>query len=135
MVNLNKYIGKWYEIASFPAWFQRGCSEITAEYTIKDNYIEVKNSCNKNGKRKTQVGKAFLTDKPDLLKVQFFAPFKGDYKIEYVDDNYEYAIVGNDKKNYLWILARKPKITTKQYKELLKIAYLKGYDINKLKRH
>lgn len=131
-LDLNRYTGTWYEIASFPAWFQKGLTDITAEYTNKGKYIEVKNSGTINGKRKTKIGKAFTTNKPNLLKVQFFAPFKGDYKVEYIDDDYKYVIVGNDKKNYLWILARKPKITAKKYAELVNFAFYIGYDVNKL---
>lgn len=131
MVNLQKYTGTWHEIASFPAWFQKGCTNTVAQYTQKDDYIEVKNSCMKNGKLSQRIGKAFPTDDPDLLKVQFFFPFKADYRIEYVDPSYQYAIVGT-KRKYLWFLSRKKSVSPQQITKLSKIAKQKGFDVSRL---
>lgn len=140
-IDLDKYIGTgltkrektWHQVAAFPAWFQRGLSKITAEYTMMDGYIEVKNSGTRaNGKRKIQIGKAFASDKKNVLLVQFFwLQPKADYIIEFVDENYKYAIVGSTRKNYLWILAR-DKVTPTIYKELVEIANRKGYDVKRL---
>jgi len=131
-VDLREYDGKWYEVASLPAWFQRGCENTTAEYTIKDDYVEVLNTCEKGGKIKERKGKAFETTKENVLKVQFFPLIKSDYIIEFVDQNYNYAIVGSSNKRYLWILSRHSCIDYEDINYLVKIAKEKGYDVSRL---
>src|SRR4051812_25046215 len=84
-VDLNKYAGKWYEIASYPQRFQKGCNCTTAEYTLSEKgYMIVENRCNKdsvNGKQSYIKGKAFVVENSGnaKLKVQFFWPFTGKY--------------------------------------------------------
>ena len=136
-IDLEQYIknGKiWYEIASFPAWFQKGCTGTTASYVKKEKYVEVNNTCFVNGKEKKKIGKAFKTVKENVLKVQFFAPFKADYIIEFVDETYTYAVVGSSGKNYLWILSRVPPGELKKgiLDELMMIALDRGYNVGKL---
>src|SRR4051812_42696069 len=83
-VDLNKYLGKWYEIAAFPQSFQKGCSCTSAEYSLRpDGNIEVKNTCLKEGKNTTAIGKAVVKDKTTnaKLSVSFFWPFTGKYWI------------------------------------------------------
>lgn len=98
-VDLRRYAGKWYEIASFPQRFQKGCHCTTAEYTLSDKgYVIVENRCNKdsiNGKESYIKGKAFVVKNTGnaKLKVQFFWPFKGDYWIIALADDYSYAVV------------------------------------------
>jgi len=137
-VDLNRYIGKWYEIASFPQSFQKGCNCTTAEYSLTDdNYIRVINSCRKDspdGKLKTANGKAFIVDGSNnsKLKVQFFWPFKGDYWIIDLDNDYNYAVVGHPSRKYLWILSRTPQMDDVLYDSIVKRAEAKGFDISKL---
>ena len=84
-VDINRYAGKWYEIASYPAWFQKGCTASTAEYSLLPNgKIRVVNRCHKDrleGPLKVSKGKAEVVDTTTnaKLKVWFFWPFKGDY--------------------------------------------------------
>ena len=92
-VDLERYLGKWYEIASYPAWFQKGCTGSTAEYSLlPDGKIEVINHCRKDsldGAEDSAEGKAWVVD-PETnakLKVQFFWPFRGDYWILEVADD------------------------------------------------
>jgi len=131
-VDLSRYLGKWYEIASFPAWFSWRCKDTTAEYTDKEKYIEVRNSCDRFNTRTKQKGKAYKTDKNNVLQVSFFAPFKGDYIIEFLEQNYNFVIVGSQKKNYLWILSRDTNIKQVEFDELVGIAKGKGYDVSNL---
>lgn len=139
-IDLERYSGKWYEIASVPAWFQRNCEDTMAKYTQGDGYIEVKNTCTRPrfygifGKktRSEIVGKAFTTGESNLLKVQFAPPFKSDYRIEYVDNDYEHAIVSSGK--YLWLLAREQEITDKKYDDLVAIAREHELDTGSLRR-
>ena len=137
-VDLDRYLGKWYEISSFPQSFQKGCNCSTAEYfKTDDDYIRVINSCRKEsptGKLKTADGKAFIIDTVTnaKLKVQFFWPFKGDYWIIDLDDDYSYAVVGHPNREYLWILCRKPTMDDNIYSKILERVKAKGFDILKL---
>ena len=136
-VDLNKYVGKWYEIALFPQRFEKGCNCSTAEYSIEKDYVKVVNKCNRggvNGKLTGVTGKAFAVKESNnsKLKVQFFWPFKGDYWIIELADDYSYAVVGAPNRKYLWILSRTPKMDDVIYNELLQRISKKGFDITKL---
>lgn len=134
-VELNKYLGKWYEIAHLPAKFQEGCSETTATYSSdgKGNVI-VLNECKRKGKVTRSKGKAKVVDKITgaKLKVTFFWPFYGDYWIIKLGDSYEYSIVGTPNRKYLWILNRNPQMNDNLYSELTEFARSKGFDVEKL---
>jgi apolipoprotein D and lipocalin family protein len=139
-VDLKKYCGKWYEIASFPQPFQKGCHCTTAEYTLTDkDYVIVENRCNKDsvtGKQSYIKGKAFIeknTGNAKLL-VQFFWPFKGKYWIIDLADDYSYAVVGHPNRNYLWILSREPKMKEEIYLQILSRIKDKGFDLSKIKK-
>lgn len=134
-VDVEKYLGKWYEIASFPQSFQKGCSCTTAEYSLNDNgSLKVVNSCNVEGKRKTSTGKAFIKDKKTNAKlaVQFFWPFRGKYWIIDLADDYSYAVVGHPNREYLWILSRSSDMNKELYNALLQKVTSLGFDTSKL---
>ncbi len=139
-VDLNKYAGKWYEIASFPQRFQKGCHRTTAEYTLSDKgYVIVKNSCNKDsvdGKLSSITGKAFVQKNSGnaKLKVQFFWPFRGKYWIIDLADDYSYAVVGHPNRKYLWILSRTPKMDEAVYQQILVRVKEKGFELSRLQR-
>ncbi len=136
-VNVNKYIGKWYEIASFPQRFQKGCNCTTADYSLnKDGSIKVENRCMKDGKEKIATAKAKVKDKRTnaKLSVQFFWPFKGKYWIIDLADDYSYAVVGHPNRKYLWILSRSPQMSENTYKEIVARVQQKGFDITKLNK-
>ena len=138
-VDLEKYQGKWYEIAAFPQRFQKGCHCTTATYTKSEKgYIIVENRCNIDsisGKESYIKGKAFID--PDTgnskLKVQFFWPFKGKYWIIDLAEDYSYAVVGHPNRKYLWILSRTPSMDQKTYEAILKRLKEKDFDISQLK--
>jgi apolipoprotein D and lipocalin family protein len=134
-VDLEKYLGKWYEIAHLPAKFQEGCNETTATYSLLGNgNISVLNECKKNGKAKLARGKAKVVDKTTnaKLKVTFFWPFYGDYWIIKLGDNYEYSVVGTPDREYLWILSRNPEMDNALFSELTHFAKSKGFDVANL---
>ncbi len=141
-VDLNKYLGKWYEIATIPMRFQKGCTGVTATYTLRpDGDIKVLNECRKDslgGKYKSITGKAWVVEKATnaKLKVRFFWPFSGDYWVIELDSTgYQYAVVGHPNRKYLWILSRTPQMSDSLYNELLgRLQNVHGYDISKLKR-
>jgi apolipoprotein D and lipocalin family protein len=138
-VDLRKYAGKWFEIASFPQRFQKRCHCTTAEYTPTDKgYIIVENRCNKDsvkGKLSYIKGKAFIVENTGnaKLKVQFFWPFKGDYWIIDLAEDYSYAVVSNPNIKYLWILSRTPKLDATVYQQITIRLKAKGFDLTKLK--
>ena len=137
-VDLNKYSGKWYEIASFPQRFQKGCHCTTAQYTMTDKgYVIVENSCNKgsiDGKQVHIRGKAFADEVSGnaKLKVQFFWPFRSKYWIIDLADDYSYAVVSHPNRSYLWILSRSSKMDEVIYKEILVRLREKSFDLSKL---
>lgn len=134
-VDVQKYMGKWYEIASFPQSFQKGCACTMAEYSLNDNgTVKVSNSCNVDGKKKNSTGKAWVTDKNTnaKLKVQFFWPFSGKYWIIDLADDYSYAVVGHPNRKYLWILSRKRNMDKSLYDEIVARTAAKGFDVSKL---
>lgn len=137
-VDLKKYSGKWYEIASYPQRFQKGCHRTIAEYTLSDKgYVIVENSCNRNslnGKLSSIKGKAFVEKNSGnaKLKVQFFWPFKGKYWIIDLADDYSYAVVSHPNKKYLWILSRTPQMDKALYQQIIMRLKEKGFDLSKL---
>ena len=139
-VDLNKYAGKWFEIAAFPQRFQKGCHCTTAEYTVSDKgYVVVENRCNRdsvNGKQSYIKGKAFVEKNTGnaKLNVQFFWPFKGKYWIIDLADDYSYAVVSHPDRKYLWILSRTPKMNPDTYNQILLRLKEKQFDLTKLKQ-
>jgi apolipoprotein D and lipocalin family protein len=138
-LDLVRYMGKWHETASFPAWFQRDCFCTMAEYELRGDHVSVKNSCRKGsseGEVDVATAKAFAVagSNNSRLKVQFFWPFKGDYWIIALDDNYQYAMVGHPSREYLWILSRTPQMPENVYLNLVETARGKGYDVTKLRK-
>ena len=138
-VDVKKYAGKWYEIASFPQRFQKRCNCTTAEYTFTDKgFLIVENRCNKdsvNGKQSYVKGKGFIVENSGnaKLKVQFFWPFKGKYWIIDLADDYSYAVVGHPNKKYLWVLSRTATMKDTLYQEIISRIKEKGFDISKIK--
>ena len=139
-VDLGRYAGTWYEIATIPQRFQKDCVAVTATYTLRDDgTIAVLNKCRKktlDGELKEAKGKAWVIDKKTnaKLKVQFFWPFKGDYWIIELDVDYQYAVVGHPGRKYLWILSRTPQMEESLYQDLLRRIANKGYDLSLIKR-
>jgi apolipoprotein D and lipocalin family protein len=133
-VDLDRYLGTWYEIASYPAWFQRDCTAVTAEYGLReDGLISVVNSCRKGsleGKLKQSKGRAKVVDETTnaKLKVSFFGPFWGDYWIIDLDPDYRWVVVGVPSRKYLWILSRTPTIDEVLYQEIVGRLPAVGYD-------
>jgi len=139
-VDLDRYVGTWYEIASFPQRFQKGCTGTTATYSIReDGSIEVVNRCARDsldGRVTVARGRARVVDRSTnaKLKVSFFWPFWGDYWIIDLGRDYEYAVVGHPKRSYLWILSRTPTMEAAVYDGILERLRAQGYDTSRLSR-
>jgi apolipoprotein D and lipocalin family protein len=135
-VELNKYLGTWYEIARYEHFFERDCKNVTANYSMMDmETIKVINRCTKiqTNDKKEAIGRAYAIDESNSkLKVSFFRPFYGDYWVLMLDENYKYAVVGTPSREYLWILARTSKLDEKIKKDILKKLPSLGFDSSKL---
>jgi apolipoprotein D and lipocalin family protein len=141
-VDINRYLGLWYEIARIDHSFQKDCVASTAEYSLRpDGSIKVVNKCRKKdikGELASVEGKAWVIDKDTnaWLKVQFFWPFRGDYVIIDLDGkDYSYAVVGHPSRDYLWVLSRVPQMDDGTYREILNKISQQGYDINRIKKY
>ena len=137
-VDLDRYLGKWYEIARYENKFQKGMDYVTAEYSFReDGKIKVINSGVKsNGEPNVAKGKAKCPDpkEPGKLKVSFFLWFYGDYYIyELEQENYSYALIGSSNEDFLWILSRTPQLDKDVLNGILKKAEQRGYDLKKLR--
>lgn len=138
-VELNRYLGKWYQIAYYPNSFQpKDCGLTVAEYSLgKKGKIIVENTCyqDKAGTvvKKKATAKAWTVDSSNSkLKVRFFWPFTGDYWIVKLGENYSYSVVSDPKQEYLWILARYPEMSKAAYKEITDWLDKNGWDSGKL---
>lgn len=133
-VEIESYLGRWYEIARYEQFFEKGCSDVRATYSLKENGdIKVLNECIKEGKLSQANGVAYATDiSNSKLKVSFFRPFYGNYWILMLGDNYEYALIGDPSREYLWILSRTNKISEKLKRKILKKLPEFGYTQDKL---
>ena len=134
---LEPYLGTWYEIARLDHSFQRGMSNVTAHYSLReDGGVAVLNRGYRAGKGEWDEakGKAYFIGDPSIgrLKVSFFGPFYGSYNVFELGDNYEYSMVAGPDRSYLWILARQPQLPQAMFDELLSKAEAAGYDTSKL---
>ena len=138
-VELDRYLGKWYEIARYEAPFQQGCVASQATYSmLPDSTIEVLNECRDksfDGKVRKAKGKAWVVDSVSnaKLKVQFFWPFSGDYWIIDLGKDYEYSVVSEPKRKFLWILSRTPHMDPQVYGAILSNLSHWGFDLSKVK--
>ncbi|MBO5660490.1 MAG: lipocalin family protein [Bacteroidaceae bacterium] len=132
-LNLDRYLGTWYEIARFDHRFERGMEQTKASYSLQeDGTVKVVNSGIKDGKGRIAVGKGKLTDTPALLRVSFFGPFYADYRVMLLDRDYRYALVGSGGSKYLWILSRTPQLPEGAKEILLEEAAHRGYAVENL---
>lgn len=135
---LDRYLGKWYEIARLDHSFERGLERVTAEYSLReDGGVSVVNRgySAKQAKWKTAEGKAYFVGSRDqgYLKVSFFGPFYGSYVIFELDSaNYQYAFVSGPDTSYLWLLSRTPQLSQKIIDQFIEKSKAFGFAVDQL---
>mgnify|MGYP003572124103 FL=1 len=140
LVDITRYMGTWYEIASFPQSFQEGCTGTTATYSLRDDGdVAVLNRCRKgslDGEEDAAEGRARVIDSSTnaKLEVSFFRPFWGEYWIIDLGPDYEFAVVGHPSRDYLWILSRTPTMDSSVYEGILERLRDKGYQLDRLNK-
>lgn len=133
-VDLGRYTGRWYEVARYPNSFERGCVGVTADYSLReDGRINVLNTCiegDLDGNVRTIQGIARVVDEETSAKlaVSFFGPFEGDYWVLELGEDYEFAVVGEPSRRFLWILSRDPVLEDALLEGILSRLPEKGYD-------
>jgi apolipoprotein D and lipocalin family protein len=136
--DLQRYLGTWYEIARLDHPFERGLSNVSANYTLRDDGgVRVLNRGfdAAEGEWKEVEGKAYFVEEPDVgrLKVSFFGPFYASYNVIALDkEGYRHALVSGPNTDYLWILAREPTLPPEVQEALIAQAKAAGFPTNDL---
>jgi apolipoprotein D and lipocalin family protein len=138
-VDLQKYLGRWYEIARYEAGFQKDCEAVTADYTLRpDGKIKVVNSCRRerlDAPIESAEAQAYVVEDTDnaKLRVSFFWPFYGNYWVLDHGETYDWSIIGEPSGRYLWLLFRTPHPTEALEKTVKTRASDMGYDLGLLR--
>ncbi|MBL6426492.1 lipocalin family protein [Maritimibacter sp.] len=137
-VNIDRYMGKWYEIARFPNWFENNCAGVTAEYTLQGDTFEVLNTCRQgtpDGPARSRKAEATPVG-PGKVKVDFVQMIPGigvgDYWVLYVAPDYSLAVVGEPSGSTGWVLSRTPQIRQSQLDTAYDVLRKNGYDTSKI---
>lgn len=134
-LDIQRFMGRWYEIARYEHRFEKGMTHVSATYTLSGNgKIEVLNEGLKVGKHKQIKGRAKQPNPqdPGKLKVSFFLWFYSDYYVLYIDPEYRYLLVGSSSDKYLWIMSREKSLAKETLDQLIDKLRVRGYDTDKL---
>jgi len=139
-VDLDRFMGNWYVIASIPTFLERDAyNPIEIYQRDNDGSIATTFTFNKgslNGPTKIYRPRGFIKDKRTnaIWDMQFVWPIKADYRIVYLDDNYQQTIIGRNSRDYVWVMARTPKISEKDYLNLVAKVDSLGYNLDSLQK-
>ena len=139
-VDLERFMGDWYVIANIPTFLEKGAHNAIENYALNDDGTIATtftfHADSFDGKLKTYTPKGFITDTQTnaLWGMRFIWPIKADYRIIYLDDDYSMTIIGRQKRDFVWIMARQPEISDSDYDRLLGIVESFGYDLSKVER-
>ena len=138
-VDLDRFMGKWYVIANIPTFFERDVLNPTETYELTpEGYIDTKfEFYDPNSERsKSYNPKAYILNKETNATwgMQFIWPFKADFRIVYLNQDYSATVIGRSKRDYIWLMARTPEISDSIYEDMLKKAETLGYDVTKIER-
>ncbi len=139
-VDLERFMGPWYVIANIPTFIEKEAYNAVESYALNhDGSIATTFTFNKggfNGKLKKYTPRGFVLDRQSnaVWGMRFIWPFKGDYRIVYVAADYSLTIIGREKRDYVWIMARQPVISETDYQRMVSIAVSQGYDASKIQK-
>ena len=138
-VDLNRFMGKWYVIASIPTFIEKDAYNAVESYRLaEDGTIETTFTFNRggfDGPQKTYRPRGFVRDKESnaVWGMQFVWPFKAEYRIIYLSDDYAETVIGRTKRDYVWIMARRPSISEDAYRQMVRFLEEQNYDPTKLR--
>jgi len=139
-VDIQRFMGDWYVIASIPTWIEKGAHNAVESYRLdQDGTIATTFTFRKgafDGPLKTYKPRGFIVDTATNAswEMQFIRPFKSEYLITYLNDNYTYTIIARNKRDYVWIMARTPVISEADYAALAAELAVQGYDTSLLRK-
>lgn len=138
-VDLQRFMGDWYVIANIPTFIEKGAHNAIESYRLdEDGTIATTFTFRKDsfdGEPKVHTPRGFVRDSSNALwGMRFVWPIKAEYRIVYVDPEYQYTVIGRTKRDYVWIMARQPTIPDAQYEQLVALVREQGYDIGKLQK-
>jgi apolipoprotein D and lipocalin family protein len=139
-LDLNRFMGPWYVIACIPVFIEAKAFNEVEEYALRaDGSIDTVLTFNQgsfDGPQKRYNPRGFVVDKINnsTWKMQFVWPFKAEYLVTYINDDYSQTIVSRNKRDYVWVMARTPQIPAHDYAQLLKIVQEQGYDLKRIRR-
>jgi len=139
-VNIERFMGDWYVIANIPHAIEKEAYNAIESYRLaEDGTIETTFTFNKggfDGPLKTYKPRGFIQDKDSnaVWGMQFFWPIKAEYRIIYLTEDYTQTVIGRTKRDYVWIMARKPSIPDDDYNRILDFIKAQGYDLSKLQK-
>jgi apolipoprotein D and lipocalin family protein len=136
-VDLDEFMGDWYVIANIPTSIEKGAHNAIESYRLDDDgSIATTFTFNDGsfaGELKTYKPRGFVSKESNAIwGMQFIWPIKADYRIIYLDEDYSVTVIGRNKRDYVWIMAREPAIAAAQYSEILDMLESVGYDLNKI---
>jgi apolipoprotein D and lipocalin family protein len=139
-VDLERFMGDWYVIANIPTFLEKGAHNAVETYEMNEDGTIATTFTFRDGsfdgEKKEYNPKGFVRDTGSnaLWGMRFIWPIKADYRIVYLDDDYSQTIIGRQKRDFVWIMAREPKISEEDYQMLLGVVESLGYDLSKVER-
>ncbi len=139
-VDLNRFMGDWYVIANIPTFIEKDAYNAIETYRLEDDGTVATtfrfNKGGMNGPLKEYHPRGFIKDKESnaVWGMQFIWPFKAEYRILYLSDDYSKTVIGRSKRDYVWLMARKPSISDEDYAILVDFLQEQGYDTSKLQK-
>ena len=139
-VDLERFMGDWYVIANIPTFIEKDAYNAVESYELNENgEIDTTFTFNKgsfDGERKEYHPTGYVKDNQSnaIWGMQFLWPFKADFRIIYLSEDYSVTIIGRNKRDYVWLMAREPFIPEKKYNELIQFIAGQGYDVTKIKK-
>jgi apolipoprotein D and lipocalin family protein len=139
-VDLNRFMGDWYVIANIPTFIEKDAYNATETYRLEnDGTVATTFRFNKgslDGPLKEYHPRGFIQDKESnaVWGMQFIWPFKAEYRIVYLSEDYSKTVIGRTKRDYVWIMARKPSISDEDYAAIVDFLQEQGYDTSKLQK-